>query len=312
MSLDELRAAEAHLAACRQAHNRLQQLAAQIAVEQAECRRLRDRAADERADVRRLESMSVTSIVARARGKLDDRLRAEAAEAAQADLDLATQQAAVARLTAEFEASRDLAHDLDAAQARVDAAMAARAEQLAGDDTATAQQLDTLDAQLSAERAARAEIVEAHHAALGADGALEMAIRTMTSARNWSVHDTFVDGGWASSTVKQGYLGEAVERNAAVHASLIRLRAELGELASVVHHPNLSQPSVQLLAVDRWFDNQLSDYLAHRTISRSLAELERARECVRALLAQLGAEERIATERVAALEARRERVLRNG
>lgn len=310
MTLDELREAESELAACRQARNRLEQLAEQIGHEQHACRRLRERLADERDDVEALERLSVSSLLARARGHLDDDLRRERAEVAAVEVELATQQAALARLTAEFESQRERADDLDAARARVDAALARRAEQLAATGSRAAAELGDLDAQLTAERAARTEIVEAHTAAIGADGALEAAIETMTSARNWSVHDTFFDGDILSSSFKLDRLDHAVELNAAVHASLIRLRTELGELAAAVHHPNLSQPSTRLQTLDRWFDNEISDVITHRKIQRSLDELRRSRDGVRQLVEQLGREEAIATERVSRLEARRDLLLR--
>lgn len=311
MSIEELRAAEAAVAACRRAAARAEHLAETIVHEQHACRRLRERLTDERDDVAALEKTSVSSLLAKVRGRFDDELRAERDEVAAAEVELATQQSALARLTAEFESARDEALGLDDALARLEEVTAARERQLVAQDSGVAHELAVLDQRLAAERAARTEIVEAHHAAIGADGAIERAIEVMTSARNWSAHDTFLGGEWLSSTVKQHRLDSSVELMAEVHAALIKLRTELGELAASVHHPNLSQPSPRLLTLDRWFDNIASDVLVHHKILRSLDQLRRSHDGVRELLGQLAAEERIATARVAELEAHRDRLLRH-
>lgn len=307
---DDLAAAEDEVAACRRARHRVELLAEQIAHEQHACRALRERLADERDDVEALEQISVASLLARARGRLDDRLRRERADVAEVEVELAARQRALARLSAEFEAARDRSLELDTAQSRLDAALAERERRLAAGGGEAARRLAELDARLAAERAARTEIVEAHLAALGADGALDMAIRTMSSANDWSGIDTFANGEWVASALKHEHLDRAVDHNAEAHAALITLRVELGELADAVHHPNLSGPSPTLLTIDKWFDNEISDYLAHRKINRSLQELRRSHAGVREIVAQLQTEERIATERVARLEAERALLLR--
>lgn len=310
MSLDELREARAAVAACHRARARAELLADQIASEQQECRRLRDRLADERDDVEALERLSVSSLLARARGRLDDQLRGERAEVAEVEVELATRQASLARLDAEFRAARDRSLDLDAAQARLDEVVARRGQAISGRDDRASRELAELDARLAVERAARSEIVEAHQAAIGADGALERAIEAMSSARNWSRHDTWGGGEWLSSAIKHQRLDSSVELLAGAHSALLRLRSELGD-AAAIHHPNLSQPSPALSTMDVWFDNVFGDLMVHRKISRSLDELRRAHEGVLELVARLTREERIATDRVAELEARRDLLLRS-
>lgn len=312
MPIDELRQAEAAVADCMRAGIKAELLAHQIASEQQECRRLRDQLADELADVEALEKMSVSSLLARVRGRLDDQLRVEREEVAEVEVELATRQQALARLTAEFQAVRDRSTALPAAEERLAAAVAARERELIGADDATARTLADLDTQLTTERAARAEIVEAHQAAIGADAALERAIEAMTSSRNWSSWDTFGGGDWLSSAVKHQRLDDSVELLAAAHAALITLRSELGDLADDVHHPNLSHGTGGGQRIrDIWFDNFLTDLNVHRKITRSLDELRRSHAGVRQLVQQLAREDRIATDRVARLESERDHLLRN-
>lgn len=308
MALDELREAEAAVAVCRRAAARAEALAVQISQEQHACAAVRKRLADEQDDVDALEQLSVASLLARARGRLDDQQRRERAEVAAVEIELATHQATLARLTAEFEATRDRSLGLADATARLDAAIAAREQEIS--TGADAEQLAALDERLTAERAAREQIVATHQAAIGADGALRRVIDQLKSARAWSRWDTFADGDWLASQVKHQRLDDSVVAQADAHASLLRLRSELGELATAIHHPHLTQVSSGQAFRDVWLDNIVTDLNVHAKIAQSIGELERSLHDVSEMLPELATQDRISAERVASLEAERDLLLR--
>jgi len=309
MGLDEVRDAEAEVAARRRARGRAEVLAAELAAEQKVCQVLRGRLDDEQADVDALEDTSIRSVVARLRGRRDELVRRERADVAAVELELVTHRTAMQRLTPEFEAVRDQALRLPDAERRLASALAARAGELAAHPELAALLAD-VDTRLGAERAAFEQIRDAHVAALGADGALERAIESMSSARNLSSADTFLDGGMIVSSLKRGALDSSVETLAEVHVALLKLRPLLAGIAHEVHHPNLQMPSTGV-AMDVWFDNIFSDLRAHSRIAASLDELRRSRSSIDTLVRELATYERLSCERFERVQAERDHLLRS-
>jgi cytochrome c553 len=138
MADDELLDAEADVAACRRAQARAEVLQGQLAAEQATCQTLRRRLDDERDDVRRAKGRSLRSVMARVRGSRDDVLRAERAEVAAAEAELAAHVAAMQRLSARFTEARDDGLRRTEAEANLAAAIARREREIAasGDERA--------------------------------------------------------------------------------------------------------------------------------------------------------------------------------
>lgn len=316
MSLDEVRDAEAAVGASRRAAERVAALAEEIAAEQRVCQVLRERVRDEEADVDALEGASIRSVLARIRGNQNELLDRERAELAAVELELATHRAAVQQLRPEFEAQRELATRLADAEGRLAAALERRAEQLAG-DPARAAALAEVDGRLAAERDAHDEFRAAHLAALGALGAVERAIEPIASAHGLSTLDVFEDldgdstGGHLLSAAKHGELDASVERIAEVHAALLNLRPHQQLIVTEVSRPNLVLPSARAAMIDTWFDNVFTDLSVHRRISGSLHDLRRTEGNLRELVDELGTYERIAGERLSAVEAERDALLRS-
>lgn len=305
---DDLLRAETDVAACRRARSQAEVLAQEIAAEQRVCQVLRTRLREEQADVDALEDTSIRSIVARLRGNRDQRIDAERAEVAAVELELAAHVDAVQRLTPGFEVARDHAQRLEACEQRLATALSERAAALAAHPE-YAGRLADIDARLGAERAAFEQFRDAHTAALGAAGALDAAITPMSTARNLSAVDTFLDGGAIVSSLKRGELDGSVERLAAVHVSLLQLRPLLAGISDDVHHPNLAMPSAGV-AMDVWFDNIFTDLRSHSRIASSVAELEKSRANITELVHQLEEYEAISRGRVERVTAERDALLR--
>lgn len=308
MSRDDVREAEADVAACRRAHATAEVLAVEIAAEQKVCQVLRGRLQDEQADVDALEDTSIRSVVARLRGHRDELLDRERAEVAAVELELATHRSAMRRLTPDFETARERAQGLAVAQERLTAALQRRAEALAAHPEHAARLAD-VDARLGAERAAFDQIRDARVAALGAAGAIDRALESMSSAHKLSSFDTFLNGGTIISSLKQGRLDSSVETLAEVHVALLQLRPLLAGIADDVHHPTLQLPSTGV-AMDVWFDNIFTDLRSHGKITGSLRELQRSRSSVGTLLEELAAYEALSRPRVDGVEAERAGLLR--
>lgn len=317
MSLDELLAAEAEVAACRRARARAEQLADEVAAEQRVCQVLSKRLRDERADVDALTGASIRSVLAKLRGHQDDLLERERAEVAEVELELATHRAAVQRLMPEFEAVRAESLRLDDAEARLEAALARRAEELAA-HPATAEQMTRVEHRLAEERDAHDQFRDAHVAALAAVGAIDRALESMSAAKGLSNLDLFTDTrsvlhrrGDLISALKHDHLDASVERLAEVHASLLHLRPHLALVATEVRRPDLSMPSSRASTLDTWFDNVFSDFIVHRRISGSVDDLRRSKAEVEQMVAELASYEQVSRARLEAVEAERQALLRS-
>ena len=317
MSYDELLDAESAVAACHRARARAEVLQSELVAEQEAVRTLRRRVDEARDDLSKLQRSSVRSFFARVRGRRDDVLAVERRELTFVEAELATHQSAMRRLSAQFDAARDEAHELAAAEARLAAVTEQRERVVASGGDERAARLRDLATELSAHRAVRDEVRAARDTAFLAVGALDRAIESLGIAEGWSAFDTFAgrDGlahaNWVAGNAKHGQLDRAVEPLAEAHASLLRLRAELTDVsADTIHRPNIRTPSVGLATMDIWFDNVFSDLMVHDRIASSISELERAKQSVDELVAELEPREAVLAERVARLEADRDALLR--
>jgi hypothetical protein len=304
MAVDELLDAEAAVAACHRAQARAAVLQSQLATAQAACQALRQRVDDERDDVRKLKRSSMSSLLARVRGRRESLVTAEQAQLAAVEAELATHESAMRRLAIQFDTARSEAQQLDAAQHRLDDAIEQREHEIAAMGAEMADRLRDLDDELALQRAVRDELRSARHAALAAAGALDHAVGKLSVAEGWSAVDVLSEGSggvrhgstrfggdWAGRA-KHDQLDRAVVPIAEAHAALLRLRAELTDVTSGaqserLHRPNVRMPSHGLGKLDVWFDNRFSDLMVHDRISSSISELERAKRSVDELLGEL-------------------------
>lgn len=321
MDLDEFLAAEAALAECDRARSRATVLHGELSAEQQTCRQLRQRLDD----ARRTGSRSTNSFVARLFGRRPDPSAPPPAEVAALTAELSAHERAMHRLSTEFAEARDVAAGYDAARARFDEAIAARAAAIADDGDDRARRLAALDDELAAARRVRDDLRTVITSALRASGALDTAVERLGTAAGWSLLDLGSDrsGGFRHGTArmfgdvaghaKHDALDGAVVPIAEAHASLLSLRSELADLgggAADLHHPNVRMPSSALGKWDVWFDNTFSDLMVHDRITSSTTELRRAAASVEALVAELTPGADAAGAQVDALEARRHDLLR--
>ncbi len=216
--------------------------------------------ADELDDVARLESMSLTRILAGLRGSRDTDLDRERAEA---DAATFTARSAEARLQA---AQREV----DSLQARIDelgdlaarrgALLVQREAEVAADPSAaaTAQRLTAVAAQVGVQEGLLVEIGEAIIACEMARDALSAATRHLSSAGDWATYDTFFGGGMVADLVKHDRLDRAGELMGAADAAMRRLAVELADIEmSGVGGIEITEMG---RFFDVWFDNIFSDW----------------------------------------------------
>lgn len=228
-------------------------------------------------DVARLESMSMTRILASVRGRRDldlDRERAEAEAARYAATEAAARRLAarddVDAIVARLVAFGDLA-------ARRTQLVAQREAEVAADPAlrATAAELDANATGLGVRRAERTQLEEAIEAARLATASLDDAARLLGTAGDWATFDTFLGGGLFTDMAKYDNLDRAAALMRHADAALGHLATELADVGmTAVGGIEITQLTSFF---DVWFDNIFSDWAVRDRIRQAADRVARAR-----------------------------------
>jgi len=276
----------------------------------AELDRLRKQHALEQRDVEKLESLSLTRIVAglRGAGRREDRLVRERAEADAARYRVADAEqrlAATRQELAEAEArSSELAGAPDGFAAALDdkeAWVRATGGPAADEMVRLAQERGRTEAELR-------ELAEAAQAAEQAAQALEAVAEKLGSADSWSAYDTFFGGGAISSSIKHDRLDEAARLAAYADQRLAALRTELADVGIVRPVGRIGVDGGTRF-LDVWFDNIFTDLAVRDHIKRALANLADAGQRLADVRRQLADRTKAAQQHRAALERARQDLL---
>jgi hypothetical protein len=257
---------------------------------------------EEDLDVRRLEGVSFSRVVAAIRRSRDSDLDRERAE----------REVASYRLDEACAALDDLQRDRAAVTARLDtlagvraewaAALAAKEGQLTGPAAA---ELAAIAAERGRLTHDRTEIAEALRAAAAAGDALARAADSLASASAWSSYDTFFGGKGLSSMVKQDHMADAQRHAAAAQARLVTLAAELDDVPGARHiSAELHLDGLTSFA-DIFFDNIFTDWAIDGRIQRARAQTDAAQREVAAVVVRLNRRSELAHARLTELGHRR-------
>jgi len=235
---------------------------------------------DETDDVARLESLSLTRILAGLRGTRDVDLSREQAEvqaaqyaAADADARRESAQAEVDDLVRRLGAFADL-------EERRTELLAQREREIAADPASatTHARLTEMASRAGALDAELVQLDEALAAAGAAREALGEAARHLGSASDWATYDTFLGGGLVADMAKHDRLNRAGHLMRHADAALRHLATELAD----VQVASVGDVGVTELAraFDVWFDNIFSDWAVLERIRAASARVNHLRAAV--------------------------------
>jgi hypothetical protein len=276
---------------------------------QAELARLRAWSEDEQQDVERLESLSLTRVLAALRGAREDALARERAEADAARYRVAEAAARLEAVGRELAAARQRQDQLAGAPRVYAGVLELKEQQLGRSGDPRGRQLLALADERGRLQAELAEITEAQQAAAAAGQALSRVQERLGSASAWSTYDTFFGGGAIASTVKHSRLDDAAEAAARADQCLAVLRTELADVGA----PGLTAPQLAVGAgtrfVDVWFDDIFSDLAMEGKISQARRNVAGSLEIVGAVRSRLRDRAGQARGRLAAIDAERRDLL---
>lgn len=267
----------------------------------------RQRHQREQGDVVRLESVSVTRILAGLRGRRDAELDRERAEAEAAAYELAVVEARLDAIRADI-ASTDLRlagmADVDG---RWERALVRRADELTASGDPAGTRLDELGATVGERSAELAQIGEAAIAAQAALRRLGEAQDILGSAGSWSTYDTFFGGGFVAGMVKYNRLDRAAAAMRAADEALTHLAGELGDVGiGSIGEIGISEMTA---AFDVWFDSIFSDWAVHGRIRDAKARVDQITAGVVDVRRELERRRDVAEDSIAAAHAERERLV---
>lgn len=234
----------------------------------------RDRVAAEAGDVERLESLSLTSILARLNGSRGDKLAREAVEHQAAQYEYAILQARADTDQRVVDALAARHADLPAVQARYDAALADTERRLVASGGQHAARLSELAEQRGRLTAELLGLEQAREAGRRAAEHLAAAATKLDSARSWSAYDTWFDGGMIASMVKQSRLDDVAMLIPAADDALALFTNELSD----VHMSGVRLVEMGDLTrvFDVWFDNIFTDVAVRGRIIDAQAAVQQA------------------------------------
>lgn len=266
----------------------------------------------EQRDVERLESLSMTRILAGLRGSRQVDLDREQAEAQAARYAVAEAEARAAVEQRELESLQARIAALGDLDARHREALETREAEVAADPGAAATRVRLGDLATSAGtlRAEVDELIEATAAAGHAGVALEHAARLLGDAGGWATYDTFLGGGAISDLMKYERLDRAGALMREADHALGRLAAELADVGiGAVGNVGITEMA---RAFDIWFDNVFSDWAVRSRIEQAAARVAQLRHGVAEVGRELDRRLGAAQASLSALEEERQRLLLEG
>lgn len=236
-------------------------------------------------DVHKLESFSLTKIWAQLKGSHEDDLTRETAERQSAEYDYLTQRARADADQRHVEHLTNRIEELGDVGLGLERALNAKESWLrdnGGPAAARLLEIAALRGQLTAELS---ELEQASAAGQRALTELRRAAEQLDSARSWSAYDTWFDGGFIASMVKEDKLdGVAVSLRSA-DTDLKRFSTELADVH--MEGVRLIELSSFTRLFDVWFDNFFTDFAVRDRIIDAQGKVDQAITGVKRILADL-------------------------
>lgn len=279
-----------------------------LAAEQGRRTRLAERMRAEKADLDRLEGLSLSAFLAAITGRRAAETERERREYVAARLAYDTWAASVAALGArESELRAELAA-LHHAEARYEAALAERERERVARGGEDATRLFALATALADARSAARELGEAANAAADAGKALDELNRLLDQAENLARADWMREDDYRATARKHERLAEARAAAGFAGQKLQRLRTELSDV-KVGRNGLAVEVGEALLFGDYFMDGIFVDWIVQRRVEQARERAGRTRGQVRTLTIDLRARATRSQEHVARLEAERRALL---
>ncbi len=254
-------------------------------------------------DVHKLGSFSLTKIWAHLKGSHEDDMVRETAERQSAHYDYLTQRARAEADQHHVEQLSGRLAELGDTGLALERAYAAKERWLQENDGPGAARLLEIDGMRGQLTAELKELKEASSAGQRALKDLRSAAEQLDSARSWSAYDTWFDGGFIASLVKDGKLDGVAVTLRSADTDLKRFSAELADVR--MDGVGLVELDSFTRVFDVWFDNFFTDFAVRDRIIKAQENVDRAITGVKRIVSDLDGRSRSRTDELRRLNAER-------
>ncbi|WP_096199690.1 hypothetical protein [Bacillus sp. FJAT-45350] len=252
--------------------------------EQQKASTLYEQLKKEKADVERLERVSLTNLFYTITGRKLEKLDKEQQELLAAELKYDEAKKTVEDLQKEI---RELDMNLQSVKGAHEEykEILAEKERLVHDARSLwSEELYVLSDEEAELTSSLKEYKEAIAAGNMAEEALNQAIKSLQSAQGWATWD-MIGGGLISTAIKHSHLDDAKEQ---IHRAQMRLRHFQTELQDIKRHFHVDIEIGNFLTfADYFFDGLIVDWVVHGKISDSLSQANETKRKITPLLNQL-------------------------
>jgi hypothetical protein len=269
----------------------------------------REQYAGEEKDVKRLEHLSLTRVLAALHGSREDALAREKAEADAAHYRVAQAQERLDAVRAELSGVQDRQARLAGAPQEYTDALAAKEQYLTGSGDPRGARLLALAEEHGA---LTAEVSELRRARNDADAALKALAEVqdrLGTAANWSTFDTYADHGMIANAIKHDRIDQAAQAARVADQRLAALRSDLADLGGADATAPRLEMGEGFKFADIFFNNIFTDLAVGRQIRDAQDSASQSARQVRALLDRLGGQLGTVTARLDAMAAERQQLL---
>jgi len=287
---------------CDELEDRAEALTNEVAI-------AREHSRDEDQDVRRLEGMSLSRVLASLHHSRDDALARERAEAEKARYQAADAQTRLDAVRAELIATSTRRQQLSGAPQAYAAALAEKERYLTESGDPRGTELMRLAQERGRLTAEARELTEAARAAQHAAQALAHVQDRLGSAAGWSTYDTFFGGGLVSGAIKHDRMDEAAQAAAEADRWLATLRTELADVHTIEPTAPQLELSSGLRFADLFFDNFFTDLAVEHRIRQARDRVDQAVQLVFGIQDKLSARAHDVDGQLADINRQRQAVL---
>ncbi len=294
-AVHELKAASTRVGELRSRH---QQLSDQLAAAQAQVK-------DDQHQVRSLDGVTLTHVMAALRGSREDKLAKAQAEADKAAFQAAELASQVQAIETELSTAQDQVRSLTDAPNQYEQALTAKEQLLEQSGDPCADELMSLADERGRLAGELTEIADAQGTAQAALTALGAVQNALSSASGWNTFDEF-GGGMLASMEKHSQLDHAAGLAAEADRQLATLRTELTSVGQLA--PQLTVGSGTRF-VDICFNSIFTDMAFSSHISEARQNTAEAVETISSVQEQLQEQQSQAEQRLEQIAQRRQQLL---
>lgn len=305
-SADKLSEARERAETARRLDQRIEEARRQVAEYRAKVDELAAQLKKETSDVRRLERLSLSRIVAEVLGNLPERRAKEESERLAAEAKFEAARQSLLSAEAALENLQKRRAELGDVEAAYQAALNERAAELESMGGEIGQRLRELEEERGRLRARVKELDEALETGRVAAESLNQVEAELSSASNWGTWD-MLGGGFIATMVKREHMDRAQELVEQAQQALAAFNRELGDVSQSIRQ-TLDLGAFMGFA-DFFFDNIFVDMAVQNRIHQALERVRQHESTVREVMDRLEKERAETQDRLARLDAERARLV---